>query len=257
MKFLMGSVGLIIILTAGLLVFQGKDGRGYKVLTNFLRPMIPQPELNQALSVNYAEGFKRITENTDWSWYQPELIDWRLDGNSLAIKTNQESVWWQNSRGPMLFRPVKGDLEVSIKLNARKASDPSSFPDSAYQFGGIMLRDPASDYMLTSENYVFNVIGNRGSNGIQVETKSTQNGWSSVQGTDWNTADVELKIKRTGALFSLFARSLEDVDWQLIQEYQRSDLPEVLQLGVIVYSYSRGKGIVDLDVSFKDLVVNF
>jgi hypothetical protein len=111
--------------------------------------------------------------------------------------------------------------------------------------------------MLTSENYVFNVIGNRGSNGIQVETKSTQNGWSSVQGTDWNTADVELKIKRTGALFSLFARSLEDVDWQLIQEYQRSDLPEVLQLGVIVYSYSRGKGIVDLDVSFKDLVVNF
>jgi hypothetical protein len=257
MKLLIGSVGLVVILVAGLLVFQGKDGRGYKLLTKFLRPMIPQPELSQPISANYAEGFNQITESTDWRWYQPELVDWKLDGDSLAIKTNQESVWWKNTRGPMLFRPVKGDLEVSIKLNARKASNPESFPDSAYQFGGIMLRDPASDSILTSENYVFNVIGNRGPNGIQVETKSTQNGWSSVQGTDWTTGDVELKIKRIGAEFSLFARSLDDTDWKLIQEYQRADLPEILQLGMIVYSYSGGQGVVDLNVVFKDLVINF
>jgi len=257
MKLLIGSIGLIVILIAGLLMFQGKDGRGYKLLTKLLRPMIPQPELSQALSTNYAEGFKKITENTDWQWYQPDLVDWKLEGDSLAIKTNQESVWWQNTRGPMLFRPVKGDVEVSIKLKARKASNSEVFPDSAYQFGGIMLRDPTSAHMLTSENYVFNVIGNRGPNGIQVETKSTHNGWSSVQGTDWTTGDVELKIKRIGAQFSLFARSLEDADWQLVQEYQRADLPEILQLGVIVYSYSGGQGVVDLTVAFKDLVINF
>jgi hypothetical protein len=257
MKLLIGSVGLIIVLLSGLLIFQGKDGQGYKLLTKLLRPMIPQPELSQSLSANYAEGFKQVIENTDWQWYQPDLIDWELDGDSLSMKTNQESVWWKNSRGPMLFRPVKGDVEVSIKLNARKASDPKVFPDSAYQFGGIMLRDPVSDYMLTSENYVFNVIGNRGEEGIQVETKSTNNGWSSVQGTDWNTADVELKIKRSGALFSLYVRSLESSEWQLVQEYQRVDLPETLQLGVIVYSYSNGKGVVDLSVTFKDLVISF
>jgi len=257
MKLLIGSVGLIIILIVGVLVFQGKDGRGYKLLTKFLRPMIPQPELSQFLSANYAEDFKKITKNRDWQWYQPDLVDWKLDGDSLVLKTNQESVWWKNTRGPMLFRPVKGDVEVSIKLNARKASNPEVFPDSAYQFGGIMLRDPASDYILTSENYVFNVIGNRGGNGIQVETKSTHNGWSSVQGTDWTTGDVELKIKRIGAEFSLFAKSIEDTDWQLVQEYQRADLPETLQLGIIVYSYSRGQGVVDLNVSFKDLVIHF
>jgi hypothetical protein len=257
MKFLIGSVGLIVILIAGLLIFQGKDGRGYKLLTKFLRPMITQPELSSSLSANYAEGFKQITENADWKWYQPDLVDWKLDGDSLVIKTNQESVWWKNSRGPMLYRQIRGDVEISIKLNTRKASNPQLFPDTAYQFGGIMLRDPASDSMLTSENYVFNVIGNRGPNGIQVETKSTHNGWSSVQGTNWTTGDVELKIKRIGAKFSLFARSLEDLDWQLVQKYQRADLPETLQLGIIVYSYSGGQGVVDLSVAFKDLVINF
>jgi len=257
MKLLIGSVGLIVILIAGLLVFQGKDGRGYKLLTKFLRPMIPQPELSQPLSANYAEGFKQITENANWTWYQPDLVDWTLVGDSLVIKTNQESVWWKNSRGPMLFRLIKGNVDVSIKLNARKASNSEVFPDNAYQFGGIMFRDPASGSILTSENYVFNVIGNRGPNGIQVETKSTYNGWSSVQGTDWATGDVELKIKRTGAQFSLFARSLEDTDWQLVQEFQRADLPETLQLGIIVYSYSGGRGVVDLNVAFKDLVINF
>lgn len=257
MKLMMVCIGLIVMLIAGLFAYQGKEGRGYKIVSKFLRPVIPQPELKNLLSTNYTEDFKLITESAEWQWYQPELIDWRLNGEALVLNTTQESVWWQNSRGPMLFRPVKGDVTVSISLKARKASNPELATDSAYQFGGIMLRDPAGEKLLTSENYVFNVVGNRGKNGIQVETKSTLNGSSSVQGTDWDSADVTLKIKRSGPTFSLFAKSQDKNDWQLVQEYQRPDLPEVLQLGVIVYSYSRGKGVVDLEVAFEDLLVNF
>ena len=36
----------------------------------------------------------------------------------------------------------------------------------------------------------------------------------------------------------------------------RPDLPQQLQAGVIVYSYSKGKGIFDLQVTFDDLELN-
>jgi|GEM_PF-3710086 len=257
MKYVLGAVCLLALLAVSILIVQGKEGRVYKLITKFVRPMISQPALQHTLDQAYAENFTDITKDSAWVWFQPQLIDWTVKNNRLELVTNQESVWWQNNKGAMLYRPIKGNFEVSVDLRARKASDVSVFTDTAFQFGGIILRDPAGERLFTSENYVFNVIGNRGSNGLQVESKSTHNGHSSVQGTDWPSGDVSLKIKRDGAHFILYAKPIEEVSWQQVQEYQRPDLPDGLQLGMIVYSYSKGKGIHDLNVSFENLKLHY
>ena len=257
MKFVFGVAFLLAVLLSGLIIVQGKDGRVYKLLTKILRPVQAQFVPEQYLETDYLKSFDQVLKDKSWSWYQPGLIDWTLKGEALEVITNQESMWWINSNGSMLFNAVKGDVEISISVSARKETDPSGFTDQAFQFGGIILRDPASDSFLTSENYVFGVIGNRGSNGLQIETKSTYNGWSSVQGADWDTGDVSIKIKRSGILFSIFAKSSGLDDWDLVQEYERRDLPDILQLGLIVYSYSNGKGTHDLRVLFSDMEIRF
>lgn len=248
-------LALILGLSAVIYVSQDRDSRFYRKLAKVVKPLIsdPVPEL-----VSLQEGditLDRLLNNTDWKWFQPELVSVSEDQGSMTWVATQENVWWMNWRGPYLFSHVIGDIDISIRVETRKVSDPTAYPDRDFQFAGLMLRDPKSDKWLTNENYVFNVIGYRGE-GLQVETKSTVEGWSDVSGYDWETGDAWLRLVRQGAHFRLFAKSLAEDQWRLMSEYHRPDLPETLQLGFIAYAFSYWNGRHDLSARFSELQIS-
>ena len=246
----------ILILCVATWALQNRDSRFYKKATKIVRPFIPSADINNLNCDPYSGGFAALIESNVWQWYQPELVNWKLTGDKLDIQIVKENVWWRNWRGPMFYTYVKGDIDVCITVQTRKASSPEEYPSKAYQFGGLILRDPLSEKFFTSENYIFNVVGYRNSK-LTIETKSTSGGWSDVEGHDWATGDAELRIVRKGTVFQLYARPIDEKNWQLMKTYDRPDLPEIMQLGVIAYAYSEWSGYHDLKASFANLRLSF
>lgn len=246
----------ILILCFAAWVLQNRDGKFYKKATKMVRPFIASIDIKNLNCKSYSGGFHDLVKSNTWQWYQPELLSWELEGDKLNIQIVKENVWWRNWRGPMFYTYIKGDIDVCVTVQTRKASNPDEYPDKAYQFGGLILRDPLGDKFFTSEHYIFNVVGYRGSK-LTIETKSTSDGWSDVEGHDWPTGDAELRIVRKGAIFQLYARSMDEYVWQLMRTYDRPDLPETMQLGIIAYAYSEWSSYHDLKASFTNLSLNF
>ncbi len=255
------AIFIILVLIVGALGFslfcmQDRDSRIFKKATKLLRPYLETPIVDKWIDLPFQGSLRTITRDKHWQWYQPKLVQPYLELDKLHVEVLKESVWWKNWRGPMLYSYVKGDVDVQITVNAHKASNPECSLDRAYQFGGIILRDPLSNHSMSSENYVFNVVGHRGGNGFQVETKSTMHGWSIVQGHDWKNGNGELRIRREGSTFELFARKIDTNNWDQLAIFNRPDLPEVLEIGIIAYAYDHGSGYSDLKATFSNLLIN-
>ena len=165
----------------------------------------------------------------------------------------RESVWWKNKRGPLFYTYFSDDFETSVTVSTRKKSIPGSYPDEAYQFGGLVIRDPRGAAWLSREEYVFIAVGYRGT-GLQIESKSTFDGYSDVIGTDWESGDARLRIRRVGKQIELYAYSEKKNQWRLIHSFER-ELPRVVQVGLFSYAYSGGKGIVDIKAWFRDFQI--
>lgn len=250
-----GTVGLcLLVLLAGT---RGRSSRYYRFLAAVVSPVserfLAKPD-SQPVTIPYEARLGKMME-PGWQWYQPHLIEVERLDSSLSFIPTGESVWWMNERGPMVYRTLIGDASIVASIRTRKQSDPTSPPDMEWQFAGIILRDPRGDAIVSRENYVFSVVGHRGSR-LQVETKSTRQGVSQVNALDWETGDADLKIKRTGSRFQLLARRRDShAEWLELIEYDRSDLPDKLQVGLIAYAYSEGRGRHDMRALFDRLSI--
>lgn len=245
-------VFLAILVIYGLLVVvMGRDSLPYHGLSTLVRP-VSETMLPPASGELKASDSVSLIPLSEWSSFQPELWEMKESGGVVNIVPNQESLWWNNIRGPLLFRYASGDVDLVASVRVRKESDASKSPDVDWQFGGIMARAPSSNAVLGVENYVFNVVGHRYKM-LQVETKSTLDGRSTVNAIDWPGTDAQLALSRRGSQFRLFARVNEQAPWQLVDQFDRPDLPPLLEYGVIVYAHCEGRGNYDMQVFFDEV----
>lgn len=204
------------------------------------------------LSEAMSDTFAGETLGDKWNLYRPEAVSLVVENDQLVLTAVEESVWYHGDRAFMAYQEVTGDVSLTTPAYARRASDSSQPPDQEYQYGGLMLRDPASEQ--GEENYVFVVVGVRKPDGLlNVEYKTTQDGKSKVKFVDWSSGDAELRIDRAGSEVTVSARELGEESWQVLTTYQRPDLPDTLQAGIITYAYSEGKGIYDLQMAFDGI----
>lgn len=246
-------VGVVIVVVA-LAWSRGRDSRYFHLLSTAVTPVSAMLVSTEALPVARPFVWQPGASPVGWQWFQPELLDAAAGEGSLILTPVAESVWWMNQRGPMLFAQVEGDVTVTASVRVRKQSNSSVAPDMEWQFGGIILRDPRGDAWLSRENYVFNVVGHRGKS-LQVETKSTRNGQSHVDAWDWGSGDAELRIERRAARFTVLARENPVAPWRELTHYDRPDLPAGLQVGLIVYAFSEGRGKFDMQAAFDALTI--
>ncbi len=170
----------------------------------------------------------------DWKAINPWTVEMSVDDDgALRMDLITRALWFDSSRGALLYREITGDFVATATVRTATRSDPTApLPSNGIvQLGGLMARGDEA-----SENYVFIVVGNDAT-GPVVETKSTVNSRSTWEGPDWTGSDAELRLCRLGTTFRLYKRPADsDAAWALAAEIDRPDLPEELQVGANIYS---------------------
>lgn len=246
----LGLIGLVLVYAIPRL--NSPDSRVYRAVAKAAGIFPRSPSVPDAVTLPVYERFDSGTPASGWEWINTETVDVYGQSGFLRVDAVSESVWWMNRRGPFFYKAVDGDVDVRTEVKVRKKSDSTSAPDKEWQFAGIMMRDPRGSLRFSLENYVFIVVGHRGSR-LQVEFKSTVDGYSDVDAVDWPSGDAELRITRRGSVFDLFAKEKSEVEWVKVASYTRDDLPGVLETGVVVYAFSEGRQSHDLTATFEQL----
>ncbi len=178
----------------------------------------------------------------------PNSFTHSVSGGELRVIPNQDTLWWMSTAsGPFIHKSVTGDFKVTTAVKARRVSNPNLPVGPAdYQFGGIMVRDPSGP----PQDYVFVVVGDRGAN-IEVESKSTVNNASEVDGVTWpNGGDAQLRICRVGAAVHVYSRPYGGGNWAPAifykGPYSRPDFPATLQVGIVAYAWTFDEDLLAL-----------
>lgn len=187
-----------------------------------------------------------VTEGWNASHMEELDADSTVEGhlNMMPYST----AWFQDRRSNLYFKEVAGDLVFTTKVYATNRMG-TSYPEPSYSLTGAMLRSPKSitngstDWQAGNENYVFLALGNAATNhpscsGCQAphfEVKSTTNSISNLNVTSIDTAAADIRIARIGhAIIVLYA--LPGEAFQVRQRYDRSDMPDTLQVGLVSYT---------------------
>lgn len=183
----------------------------------------------------------------DWSVFNPQAVAISTENDSLILTLRRRALWFMEQRGVLVYKPVTGNFKITAEVHTMKNSDPAQSPggDGSVQLGGLMARNGRAG----PENYVFIVIGDD-SNGLSIETKNTVNSFSKYEGPGWNSGEAELRLCRFGSTFNVYKRHIgTNESWIPAGSFDRSDLPESLQVGVNIYS----DNAPDLQVRFDRL----
>lgn len=200
--------------------------------------------------------WQRIHEVEGWNADPLETYDIGLTNPGRLTMIPHTTSWFEDYRGPLVFKEVGGDFDVTTLAHVTDRddvgdSDPDDEPDdSQFSLGGVMLRapraitNPALDWMpgsgdpagpVSGENFVFLSIGSSYGNGMQLEVKNTRNSHSDLDLIPFDTQVAELRLSRRGNIITANFR-LPGGEWQLAGEFDRPDLPDTLQVGLVSYT---------------------
>lgn len=199
-----------------------------------------------------SDTFEGNTLSSDWMVFRPEVLNITVANGALSLRLDQQALWYQNNRGPLVYKFVTGNFKMTSRVRVRKTSNPAEPPSKTVHLGGLMARDPQGEMPGATENYVFIVVGFDEMD-LSVETKTTVNSVSTYEGPAWPSGDAELRLCRVGSMFHLYKRALGGATFTLAKSYDRPDLPAKLQVGGNVYSASAPDLIANFDeITFAD-----
>lgn len=193
---------------------------------------------------HFSDEFDKTESLKDWRRvYQTEgsnadqLKTIKIDNGVLNLVPHTSS-WYNDYRGVLVYKPIKGDFIVSAKVKATSLKG-SSAPNKLYSLAGIMVRTPKDItpkiWRPGQENYIFLSIGTANKPGEkQFEVKTTINSNSNLEISSANSSEAEIKILRIGASFILLKKDADS--WNVHKRYYRPDMPKTLQVGMTVYT---------------------
>ncbi len=205
------------------------------VLANDLAPLSDEFDSSSSLT-----NWLRVNETEQWFADQLEALDISTSEVGRMVLMPHTVVWFNNWRGPLVYKEVTGDFVVTTDVRAT-GRDGSSVPQTDFSLAGLMIRTPRNITPATwtagGENYIFLSMGhgNNGGSGFQFEVKTTTNS-SSTLILSSNVADnALLQIARLGD-YVIVLRKESGLPWAVHDRYNRSDMPPTLQVGAVSYT---------------------
>jgi hypothetical protein len=189
-----------------------------KTLTNWLRVY-----REERMGADQLERFDIGRTKTGWMTLMPHT-----------------SVWYQDWRGVLVHKRVRGDFVVTTHVRATGRSGDRP-PASQFSLAGIMVRTPRNVTPQTwrpgGENYMFLSLGAADTPGsYQFEVKTTVNSDSQKEVEAANGPESLIRVARIGAHFILLRKPVTGGDWVVHRRYHRPDMPEELQVGMTAYT---------------------
>jgi len=176
------------------------------------------------------------------SWPNDPLQTWNINTATPGAMTMipHTVTWYQNYRGPLVFKSVTGDFAITSSVRAT-ARDGVSVPSAQFSLAGLMLRTPRAITPATwtagGENYVFlsTGYGNANPARFQYEVKTTIDSDSQLVLSDAPGAESVLQIVRIGAHIICLRQPLGG-PWIVHARYRRDDMPATVQAGLVSYT---------------------
>jgi beta-lactam-binding protein with PASTA domain len=166
---------------------------------------------------------------------------------ALTIIPTQTPGWFAADDGPLVFKLLSGNFAVHIQVTSDSIANPGQPPGSDFNSAGLMARNPSG--ASGPENYVMLNTGRQDGRipgRIGSETKTTVNS-SSTLFIDQGAHFGELILCRVGDNFHSFRFLDGDAGWTATDTFSRSDLPNTLQVGLVVNAFTTP---VDLRATF-------
>lgn len=182
----------------------------------------------------------RVHEHEGWFADQLETLDIDASFGSALTMMPYTVSWYEDWRGPFLFKEVEGDFAVTTSITVT-ARDGVSVPSSLYSLGGLLIREPRTVTPATwtpgGENYVFLSLGygNAVPPSFQHEVKTTVNSVSTLELTPAPGPAAEIQTARLGEYVITLRRPPAGA-WNVHRRYWRPDLGAVLQVGMVSYT---------------------
>jgi hypothetical protein len=190
-----------------------------------------------------------VSEVEGWGAQPYETLDIDQTNPGAFTIEPHTSTWYQDYQGDLAFKEVTGDFIVTTQVTITDrddigGSDADDIPnDSSFSLGGIMLRTPrgitdaATEWTPGGSNFVFLSLGHAfNGGGMNLESKTTQNSVSGLEMIPVNATNAELRFEREGASITTMYRLEGDVEWQVAANFDRTDMPETLQVGLVSYT---------------------
>jgi hypothetical protein len=196
-----------------------------------------------------SDEFDNPTTLTNWtrieqaeSWPNDPLQTWNIDASTPGAMTMipHTVTWYQNYRGPLVFKPVTGDFAITTSVRAT-ARNGVSVPSAQFSLAGLMLRTPRAITPATwtsgGENYVFLSTGYGFANParFQYEVKTTIDGDSQLVLSDAPGPETVLQLVKIGPHVICLRQPLGG-SWVVHARYRRDDMPATLQAGLVSYT---------------------
>ncbi|MEA5557689.1 DUF1349 domain-containing protein [Nodularia spumigena] len=198
----------------------------------------------QSLSCS-SDEFNDPSTLTDWTriefsegWNATHLESLAINAGALTMVPHT-AVWFEDYRGPMLYKTLEGDFAVTTSVTAT-GRDGVSVPRSQFSLAGLMIRAPREITPATwtpgDENYVFLSTGyTTGASEWSYEVKTTTNSNSILQLSSAPGPTSTLQLVRIGDAIIALLRP-EGGTWSVHARFTRSDLDGPVQVGMVAYT---------------------
>lgn len=181
-------------------------------------------------------------------WQVHEVEGWaskwappRIEGGVLVLQPHS-SGWIRENHAGHLYRVVGGDFIVTTRIKVKGTR--AALPQTIFSLAGLFVRAPrelatAAEWAPGRENWLFFSTGTAMPAGKpHYEIKTTVNSNSVLKVVDSREGWVELRIARTGEVFTLLHKPDGAKEFAVADIMIRPDLPNYLNVGLTAYSDS-------------------
>ncbi|MCK6571675.1 hypothetical protein L6V77_11355 [Myxococcota bacterium] len=144
------------------------------------------------------------------------------------------SGWFGVYSGPFLYQHVRGDIVLEVEVFAGRVGLLDAAPTRPYNSAGIVVRDPV--HGRNADNWLMVNIGHQ-AEFVGTETKTTVNS-QSVLLLDEAPHRGRLRLCRVGTTYVMARFLTNDEAWTEIRRYERPDLPDEVQLGLVTNGWN-------------------
>lgn len=206
----------------------------------------PLAALNDEFNSPSLANYQQVRDAESWPNQQLELLDVGTTRPGWLTMMPYTCTWYEDYRGPLLFKEVTGDFVVTTSVEATNRAGTGA-PNRLYSLAGIMIRAPRAITPATwtagQEKYSFLSIGSANSPGtFQYEVKSTSNedelpeySRLEISNADCLCGNTIIQTSRIGNYVIQIAKSSTG-PWRVVNRYRRPDLPATLQVGFVTYT---------------------
>ena len=193
----------------------------------------------------FADTFPGGSLDPSWTVYNPGLVQIDVGSGALSLTptmTGGANIWFNDGEGPLVYKTITGDFTVTTVAHAEDPANPGNPPPTQFRLGGLLVRDPGGTAGDRNSAHVALGAGDF-ANPIAVEDKTTVASSSDYLFYPIASADIELRITRSGSTIGLYYRAIGAGSWTLARAHAHPEMPATVQVGMMVYSLNAPVGI--------------